>query len=392
MQENDSTTRLGNISIALPVGCKLGHYRVLDTLGQGGFGITYLAERIPDGKRVVIKENMPAAYSHRSDTSLTVAPTGTGEEKEIFDWALERFLEEAQLLAELNHPNIVQVTEAFTALGTAYYVMEHIEGDMLHKAAPAPGEITEQWLRPVLCDILQALNYVHGCGLLHRDIKPNNILLERTGRAVVIDFGTARSLLSDRSATVLESPGYSPLEQLQTNGAKGPWIDIYALGATCYRLLTGQNPPRSLDRLGDEDCCPPLALNPDLRTRFSTAFLQGIDRALSLSYKKRWQSTSEWLNGMNSTVEPASADIPITPINLPLRKKAHISQQNQPAQSTPPVAPPPLPQSTSLPPLPPLPQSTSVPLPPLPQSTSLPPLPPLPQSTSVPPPPLPRTR
>ena len=75
MQENDSTTRLGNISIALPVGCKLGHYRVLDTLGQGGFGITYLAERIPDGKRVVIKENMPAAYSHRSDTSLTVAPT-----------------------------------------------------------------------------------------------------------------------------------------------------------------------------------------------------------------------------------------------------------------------------------------------------------------------------
>ncbi len=292
---------------------------MLDTLGQGGFGITYLAEHIPSGKKVVIKENMPAAYSYRDTTTLTVAPTGSGEEKDIFDWALERFLEEAQLLAELNHPHIVQVTEAFTALGTAYYVMDYIEGNVLHKSAPAPDKITEKWLSPVLCNILQALNYVHSCGLLHRDIKPNNILHAVDGRAVLIDFGTARSLVSERSATVLESPGYTPLEQMQTNGAKGPWVDIYALGATCYHLLTGTPPPRCLDRLGDNDGCRRLAQSPELCTRFSKKFLQGIDCALSLNYKQRWQTVDDWLNNIQSPALPA---IPTNPVSLPQRRAA----------------------------------------------------------------------
>ena len=116
MQASLPTTQKCEINIALPRGCRLGNYRVLDTLGQGGFGITYLAEYIPSGKRVVIKENMPAGFSYRQESTLTVAPTGSGEEQKLYNWALKRFLEEAQLLAELNHPNIVQVTEAFTAL------------------------------------------------------------------------------------------------------------------------------------------------------------------------------------------------------------------------------------------------------------------------------------
>lgn len=334
MQTSLPTTQKSEINIALPRGCRLGNYRVLDTLGQGGFGITYLAEYIPSGKRVVIKENMPAGFSYRQESTLTVAPTGSGEEQKLYNWALKRFLEEAQLLAELNHPNIVQVTEAFTALGTAYYVMEHIEGNVLHKAAPPPGKITEQWLRPVLCDILQALSYVHDCGLLHRDIKPNNILLDNNGRAVLIDFGTARSLLSERSATVLESPGYTPLEQLQTNGAKGPWIDIYALGATCYRLITGQNPPRSLDRLGDDTACLTLAEHPELLKRFTPAFLRGIDRALSLNYKKRWQTAAAWIEEINSAELPP---IPTAPVYLPTRRTGGQKAAGRQIATLPPV-------------------------------------------------------
>ncbi len=366
MQEYDSITKKVRISIALPIGCKLESYRILDTLGQGEFGITYLAEHIPSGKKVVIRENLPAACSYRSDTTLTVEPTGSGEEKDIFDWALERFLEEAQLLTKLNHPHIVRVTETFTALGTAYYVMDYVDGDVLHWAAPSPDEITEQWLRPVLCDILHALNYVHGCRLLHCDIKPNNILFDSNNRAILIDFGSARSLISERSATVQESPGYTPFEQLQTEGAKGPWVDVYALGATCYRLLTGKTPPSCFDRLGDNDCCLSLAPNPELRTRFSITFLRGIDRALSLDYKKRWQSAAEWLAGIDSVHEAAGADIPVTHIKLTQRKEPGVPQLLQIQQAGPP------PQTS--PPLPPLP-----PLPPAPTSDlPLPPLPPLP--------------
>ncbi len=353
MQKQDlETIEKENTGIALPYGCHLGNYRVLNTLGQGGFGITYRAEHIATGRMVVIKENYPAAYSHRYDTSLTIVPTGSDKEKEIFEWALERFLDEARLLAQLNHPNIVRVTDAFTALGTAYYVMEQIEGGELYKAAPEPKDITEQWLCPVLLDILHALEYVHGCGLMHRDIKPDNILLDRNNHAILIDFGTARSLLSERSATMIESPGYTPLEQLQSHGAKGPWVDIYGLGATCYKLITGNTPPRCLDRLSDPDPCISLAAQPELQERFSTEFLQAIDRALALNHTDRWQSAAEWLACINNKEVPEQSEIHVTPIDL--------TPQLQPATSQSITFPPP-PQPNPTPTVPNLPTLYSAP-------------------------------
>lgn len=370
MQKQDlETTEEEKIAIALPYGCQLGEYRVLNTLGQGGFGITYRAEHIATGKKVVIKENLPAAYSHRHDSSLTIAPTGSGKEKELFEWALERFLDEARLLAQLNHPNIVRVTDAFTALGTAYYVMEQIDGGELYKESPEPKDITEQWLHPVLVDILQALEYVHSCGLMHRDIKPNNILLDRNQRAILIDFGTARSLLSERSATMLESPGYTPLEQLQSHGAKGPWVDIYSLGATCYKLITGNNPPRCLDRLSDPDPCTPLATQPELQNRFSAEFLQGIDRALSLKHTARWQSATEWLNYLNNKNVPEQTEIKVTPIDLPQQQLTATTQS---------IAFPPPPQSHPTPTAPNLPPFYSTPLQKSPTPTAPQPIPPPP--------------
>ena len=328
------------ITIALPSGFLLGDYRIIRSLGQGGFGITYLAQNITNKKSVVIKENMPAAFSHRSEGTMRITPTGGGEVEQFFNWALERFLEEADTLTRLHHPNIVEVGESFTALGTAYYVMEYINGAELHIAAPPHHEIDEAWLRPILRKLLEALEYVHSCELLHRDIKPNNILLDKRGEPTLIDFGTARSLVSERSATMVESPGYSPLEQLQQHSKKGPWIDIYSLGATMYCLLTGQNPPRSIDRLTDTDPCIILAQDSSLRQRFSKQFLSSIDKAMSMKYTMRWQTAREWLQSIDDRL-----DLPPLP---------DFASSRRPA--LPPLPPLPKFPPADLPPLPPLPK------------------------------------
>ncbi len=302
------------ISIALPKGLKLGEYRILRAIGQGGFGITYLAEHVETKNEYVIKENMPASISRRNERSYKVTPTGK-EMLSTFEWALDRFLQEARTLARLNHPNIVRVKAAFKALGTAYYVMDRIKGRELHEAAPPPDLITEAWLRPVLEEILKALNYVHSQNLLHRDIKPNNILVDEFNHPVLIDFGTARELVSERTATMVESVGYTPLEQLQSKAKRGAWTDIYALGCTMYRVITGENPPRSIDRLSD-DSCRKLAEDSNLLSRFSRGFLRSVDKALAVQARNRWQDTQEWLKGMNGAafsvqeIEPLALEPP----------------------------------------------------------------------------------
>ncbi len=312
------------ISIALPKGLKLGEYRILRAIGQGGFGITYLAEHVDTKKEYVIKENMPASFSRRDNLTYKVTPTGS-EMVSTFDWALDRFLQEARTLSRLQHPNIVRVKAAFKALGTAYYVMDRVKGRELHEAAPPPGQITEAWLRPVLEEILKALNYVHSQNLLHRDIKPNNILVDENCHPVLIDFGTARELVSERTATMVESAGYTPLEQLQSKAKRGAWTDIYALGCTMYRVITGENPPRSIDRL-TEDSCRKLAEDRSLMPRFSRGFLQSVDKALAVQPRNRWQDTQEWLQGMNGAafyvpeIEPLPLDpppAPAVPASLP---------------------------------------------------------------------------
>ena len=225
----------------LPEGYLLRDYSIIKMLGHGGFGITYLAQEDITDKLVVIKENYPTTVSFRDMASLTVGPL-TDKHKETYDWALTRFLDEAKTLSRLSHPNIVPILAAFKALGTAYYVMPHVEGTDLHKAAPAPDSLTAEWLLPVLEKILSALDYLHSQGLIHRDIKPNNILLRADGEPILIDFGTARALESTHSHSHIGTPGFMPLEQLSAGGKRGPWTDFYALGATCYYLITGEIP------------------------------------------------------------------------------------------------------------------------------------------------------
>ncbi|MDO5464413.1 MAG: ankyrin repeat domain-containing protein [Akkermansia sp.] len=282
--------------LALPAGVELGQYRIIRKLGQGGFGITYLAEIIGSGEQVVIKENLPTFCAMRDRTTLQVTATNPNDELQEYAEYLKRFVNEARLLAQLNHPNIVKVLGAFEALGSAYYVMPWVGGRELQKAAPAPAAITEQWLLPILRTLLSTLEYLHGKNIYHRDVKPANILLTEEGTPVLIDFGTARAIISDRSATHVGSPGYSPIEQMRSKGKRGPWTDVYSLGATCYRLITGERPPEANERLAEEeDPLLPLAPRAELRGRFSPAFLATIDKALALRGKNRWQTAAEWL-------------------------------------------------------------------------------------------------
>ena len=299
-------------SMALPQGVELGRYRLLRKIGQGGFGITYLAQDVQSGEYVVVKENLPSFYATRCESTLTVQPLDVENSVSDYEHTRNRFVDEARLLAHLNHPNIVRVTSAFEALGTAYYVMPYINGQELHKAAPEV--VTEAWLRPILCGVLSALEYLHGQNLLHRDLKPGNILLQADGTPMLIDFGTARALQSDRSATMVGTPGYTPVEQITSHGKCGPWTDLYALGATCYRIITGERPPESFNRVDEEDPYRPLASRSELLGRFSLALLQSVDTAMAVRAKNRWQTAREWLQALDNPVSfMPSPSVPYTP-------------------------------------------------------------------------------
>ncbi len=304
-----NATATGQNLLALPVGVELGQYRIIRKLGQGGFGITYLAEVIGSGEQVVIKENLPTFCAMRNSTTLQVTASDPDDELQEYAGYLERFVNEARLLAQLNHPNIVKVLGAFEALGTAYYVMPWVGGKELQTAASASGVITESWLLPILRTLLSTLEYLHGRNIYHRDVKPANILLTEDGIPVLIDFGTARAIISDRSATHVGSPGYSPIEQITADAKRGPWTDVYSLGATCYRLITGERPPDALDRMEeDDDPLLPLAPRTELRGRFSPAFLATIDKALAQRGKDRWQTAAEWLAAL-PVPEPQPAPV-----------------------------------------------------------------------------------
>ena len=288
------------VSSALPVGYVLnGTYTIDSVLGQGGFGITYLATELTTQRQVVIKENYPTQLAYREPGQYRVGPAGGGVET-TYQAALQSFIHEAGVLTRLNHCHIAQVLTAFQALGTAYYVMDYIGGRALNEVAPSPQNITEKWLLSVLQPLLSALQYLHTLPqpLLHRDIKPNNILLLPDGTPVLIDFGLARESESGPTSLLAAfTPGYSPLEQ-NSKSKRGPWTDLYALGATCYFLLTRENPPDCHERT-DDDPYRPLSQRPELRGRFSTAVLEGIDRALRMPRHERWQTAQAWLDSLH---------------------------------------------------------------------------------------------
>lgn len=280
------------------------HFTILKVLAQGGFGITYLVHDEHLNCDCVMKENMPHMFCERDPSTMMVRAKRGQEAQNSYAWALEQFRKEAQLLAKLNHRNIIRVKDLFDELGTSYYVMEFIDGQELHRATEKNRD--EVTLRTLLRKLLQALDYLHGKALLHRDIKPTNILVTAQGEPVLIDFGTAQSLYAPAQAR-LKSKGYTPAEQLDGNGKTGAWTDLYALGATFCRVLTGDCPPDGEERL-KQDTFIPLAERAELQATYSTGFLRSIDQALQPMPENRWQTAGAWLAALDEnsvTVVPS---------------------------------------------------------------------------------------
>ncbi len=279
--------------LALPEGTMLEHFRVGGVLGSGGFGITYNGWDTTLEKPVAIKEYLPSMFSVR-ENDLTVQPKSEND-REDFDWGRERFLEEARTLARFYHANIVRVHMFIEAHGTAYIVMECIEGEPLSVVLDREGAMPEARVRELLEPILSAMAEIHRADWLHRDLKPANILIREDGTPVLIDFGAARYVSAAHSASVtgVLTEGYAPVEQYDSRSSRqGPWTDIYALGVLAYRMVTGVAKfPAATSRIEEDEVVPAVDAAGD---DYGRALLEGIDAALQVFGKKRPQSIEAW--------------------------------------------------------------------------------------------------
>jgi len=218
----------------------------------------------------------------------------TGEVKEQFTFGVESFLREAKTLARFeHHPNIVTVRDFFKENNTAYMVMSFIEGvTLLEHLNRSWGKILVEQAVQIIMPVLDALKEVHRAGIMHRDISPDNIFIDRKGRIVIIDFGAARQELREKSKSlsVILKAGYAPEEQYRSKGKQGPWTDIYAVGATLYRSITGNTPPEAMDRLAEDDLKPPTELGVEIDPGLERALL----KALAVKAGERFQTVEEF--------------------------------------------------------------------------------------------------
>lgn len=274
----------------LPPGAKLygGRYIVGRLLGHGGFGITYLGWDINLARKIAIKEFFPTGVAIRTSGAPDVFPYSNAA-KPAYEWGLDRYLSEARLLARFeNHPNIVWVKDYFPENGTAYMVLEFLDGMTLdHYVRDQGGRIPWDVTLQIIAPVMDALREVHRFGILHRDVSPDNIYLLRSGSVKVIDFGAARNALGERSQnlSVILKQGYAPPEQYQTKGNQGPWTDVYAVAGTLYRVLSGELPQPAPDRLAQDAMAGPRALGADIPAEKEAVLL----KAMSLRKEERYQ-------------------------------------------------------------------------------------------------------
>ena len=286
----------------LPTGLELlgGKFKIDRQIGAGGFGITYLAMDTFLERAVVIKECFPESICIRFGNRVTVsAPAHDTQYRKI----VEMFMREARSIAKLRHPNIVTVHQAFEENGTAYMVLDLFEGrDLLDVIEDDSDALSPDQVRDILVKVLDAIDLVHKNDLLHRDISPDNILLDKWGTPALIDFGAAREDASQKTSAVstmlVVKDGYSPHEFYVAGGVQGPCSDLYALAATMYHLISGEAPPNSQTRVsamagGEPDPYEPIT---GRFPQYEAAFLQAIDRAMRVSPKERIQSAKDWLD------------------------------------------------------------------------------------------------
>jgi serine/threonine protein kinase len=305
-------------------GYKLPPYTIDRKIGEGGFGVTYLADDLALERKVAIKEFLPASIACRDDDG-NVVPIDKSHQ-EIYQWGLQAFIQEAKTLARFDHANIVKVLHFLEANNTAYMIMIHEEGDNLADIYAAGNHLDQEFFERMFFPILDGLEQVHQLEFIHRDIKPANILLRKNGSPVLIDFGSARQFTQQASKelTRIVSQGYAPVEQYNPAfGKQGPWTDIYALATTLHEGIYGHLPDENSTARPDSNLTQVL---PDRKgsgaaiapNGFSHNFLNAVQAGLAPQIQDRPRSLCQWRamfddpNGqqpgtMPATVQPNAA-------------------------------------------------------------------------------------
>jgi len=321
---------------SLPIGTRLAEFELTRMLGEGGFGIVYLAMDHSLQRKVALKEYMPSQLASRgTGTNVSVKAE---RYRDTFEAGLKSFINEARLLAQFDHGALVKVYRFWEANGTAYMVMPFYEGLTLKDTLKAlPGPPDEAWLRGLLSPLSEALKVIHTEQCFHRDIAPDNIiLLGAHTRPLLLDFGAARRVISDmtQALTVILKPGYAPLEQYAEvpHMKQGPWTDIYALAAVVYFAITRRTPPPSVGRMMGDTYVPLRQL---AAGKYSDSFLHAIDRALSVKPEDRPQSVAQLIAELD---QPLPATAPMLPDDFGLDDDRTIIRPIRAGAPTPPPA------------------------------------------------------
>ena len=283
----------------------IGRYTIEGVLGQGGFGITYLGMDELHEKPVAIKEFFPQGIVTRNiEYQDTVTVTFVGE-KDNYEKGKERFLKEARTMAKFSKDKgIVKALDFFEINNTAYIVMEYLEGVTLKQYLRENKRIDAEDLVELLVPLIESLDEIHSQGLIHRDISPDNIMVLPDGRIKLMDFGAARDYteFGEKSLSIVLKPGYAPPEQYQTHGVQGPWTDIYALCATMYKCITGENPPDAIDRLVDDHLKKISAFGITVSPQIEEAIIKGM----SVAAKDRYQNVGDFCEDLYGGYEERS--------------------------------------------------------------------------------------
>lgn len=280
----------------------IGRYTIEKVLGQGGFGITYLGIDELHEKKVAIKEFFPQGIVTRNieyEDAVTVTFVG---KKDNYNKGKEKFLKEARIMARFSKDEgIVKVQDFFEINNTAYIVMEYLEGITLKQYLRENERIEPEELLELFVPLIESLDEIHSQGLIHRDISPDNIMVLLGGKIKLMDFGAARDYtdFGEKSLSLILKPGYAPPEQYQTHGVQGPWTDIYALCATMYKCLTGENPPDAIERVMDDN----LKEISEFGIPVSKQMEETIIKGMSISARNRYQNIEEFCEDLYALSE-----------------------------------------------------------------------------------------
>jgi serine/threonine protein kinase len=288
---------------ALPKGTRLSEFEIERVLGEGGFAIVYLAFDHSLHRRVALKEYLPAEFAFRQDENTIVLRSP--KHQQTFEAGRNSFVQEARFLAQFEHPSLVKVHRVFESNGTAYMVQGYYAGESLGAAIKSGRRFaSDAELEPVVAALVSAVELLHSRQCLHRDIAPDNIIVQPNGVPVLLDFGAARRIIGDmtQALTAVLKPSYAPIEQYTEDGgmAQGPWTDVYALAATIRAAITGKPPPSSVGRTIKDGL---VKLADDPPPNFDLAFLRGVDAGMALLPADRPQTMAEFRAAMGLSAD-----------------------------------------------------------------------------------------